>query len=507
MRMKMKMKVAAMGVVLWAMCYSKHAYAQPQNNYYLEPEWNTSLPPVDRHSVGFNTNGQIIVGSYTADIMVFETNGTLVRSWAANVQDLDVSTNGLIFAVVGTGAGTVVRVYDTLGTLVRSWPLGFTSYGIGVGRNGIVYVSDNDNSRVVAYDLQGSFVRQWGSPGSIPSQFDYAADVFVSLSGQVYVCDAHNLRIQLFGPEGEFRGSINGYYPVRVAVSADELTVLSNYGTAAYSVGSFSPDGQLRYAVEGGKIRIYRRTYSTPGLRLPNAIPVPLVLKTEQRAGTTLVDVDFTVLDPDNSMVNVAAVAFINGRTDLASLIRMTTFEEGTSSAVGTNVTTDVKHRLTWNAAADWSTNFVNAQVEILAKDNRGLLDFHFLTIPVPQNLPPLTISQFPVNAADMLNAWVWLIASGNTNVLLTNGNVKGLSGAYSGKMLTSTNGTTTTADGRAFLFSLVNVREATTDEYNRANGSGVQWTPRLQIAGRPAKVNEYGFDTGASGYWVVPLP
>jgi len=219
------------------------------------------------------------------------------------------------------------------------------------------------------------------------------------------------------------------------------------------------------------------------------------------------VDVDFTVLDSDNPTVNVAAIAWINGQSNLASLVRMRTLEEGTGSSVGTNVTTGVNHRLTWNAAADWSTNFVNAQIEILAKDNRGLMDFHFLTIPIPTDLPPLTISRFPINDADFLNAWVWLIASGNTNVVLTNGNVKGLSGAYSGKMLTSADGTTTTADGRSFLFSLLNVREATPAEVNRAKGSGVQWTPRFQIAGRPAEVNEYGFDTGASGYWVVPLP
>lgn len=64
---------------------------------------------------------------------------------------------------------------------------------------------------------------------------------------------------------------------------------------------------------------------------------------------------------------------------------------------MGTNVTTGVIHRLTWNAAADWATNFANAQIEILANDGRGMLDFHFITIPVPTNQPPLTISRFPV--------------------------------------------------------------------------------------------------------------
>lgn len=101
-------------------------------------------------------------------------------------------------------------------------------------------------------------------------------------------------------------------------------------------------------------------------------------------------------------------------------------------------------------------------------------------------------------------------MASGDPAVALTNGNVVGVGGAYAGRMLTTTSGTVTTPDGRAFLFARLNVREATAEEYNRARGSGVQWTPRVQLAGRPVNVNEFGFDTGsptANNYWVVPVP
>lgn len=513
--MKMRMNLAAMSVLLGTLCFQPHACAEPQDNFWLESEWATNLTDSvwsGYYSVAFSTNGQVIIGERDVRIRVFDAGGAIVGSWASAEMDLDVATNGLIYAIVGATPSQVIA-YDMIGNTIRQWPLGFDSGGIGVSRNGIVYVGDSAGNRVLAFDLLGNYLRSFGAAGNLPGQLKFPHDIAVAPSGNVYVSEYGNSRIQVFSPEGDFRRLIGAPTPIRIAVSPDEGIILWNKyypSPGAVSVGTFNPDGQSRYAVEGGKIRIYRRGYSTTRRRPANAIPIPVVLKTEQRAGTTSVDVDFTILDPDSPNVNVAAVAFIKEQTNLASLIRMRTFEEGTGATLGTNIATGVSHHLTWNAAADWSTNFVNAQVEVLANDGRGLMDFHFLTIPIPTTLPPLIISQFPVNDGDFLNAWVWLIASGNTNVLLTNGNVKGLSGVYSGKMLTSANGTTTTADGRAFLFSLLNVRAATTDEYNRAKGSGIQWTPRLQLAGRPAKVNEFGFDTGAAtanNYWVVPLP
>jgi hypothetical protein len=70
-----------------------------------------------------------------------------------------------------------------------------------------------------------------------------------------------------------------------------------------------------------------------------------------------------------------------------------------------------------------------------------------------------------------------------------------------------------TTTNGRNYLFDKMNLREATTAEVTRAKeaaipGSTNAFTPDFQVGPgeRPVKVNEYGFDTGAtSGYWVVP--
>lgn len=70
-----------------------------------------------------------------------------------------------------------------------------------------------------------------------------------------------------------------------------------------------------------------------------------------------------------------------------------------------------------------------------------------------------------------------------------------------------------TTDLGRAYLLDLMNLREATAEEVTRAKegatpGITNQFSPTFKVGPgeRPVKVNEYGFDTGAtSGFWVVP--
>jgi hypothetical protein len=73
--------------------------------------------------------------------------------------------------------------------------------------------------------------------------------------------------------------------------------------------------------------------------------------------------------------------------------------------------------------------------------------------------------------------------------------------------------GSTTTKLGRDFILQRMGLREATAAEVTRAKEAGTpgvinQWEPKLKVGPgeRPAKVNAYGFDTGASGYWVVPV-
>jgi hypothetical protein len=166
---------------------------------------------------------------------------------------------------------------------------------------------------------------------------------------------------------------------------------------------------------------------------------------------------------------------------------------------------------VTWDDKADWNVSYGNVEVAVVAQDDRDLMNFHFLTLPGTEtNSTELKISRSPVDHPDFLNAWYTLLALGDEGITLENGRINFVA---SDGVATDPSGTITNYKGRPYILDKMNLREATTAEVTRAKeaatpGSTNAFTPGFQVGPgeRPVKVNEYGFDTGAtSGYWVVP--
>jgi len=66
-------------------------------------------------------------------------------------------------------------------------------------KTGNVYVSDFYNSRIQKFDSNGTFITKWGSSGTGNGQFISPHDVAVDpKTGNVYVADFFNSRIQVF---------------------------------------------------------------------------------------------------------------------------------------------------------------------------------------------------------------------------------------------------------------------------------------------------------------------
>ena len=72
--------------------------------------------------------------------------------------------------------------------------------GIVVDETGNVYVSDRGNHRMQVFDSNGRFLRKWGSKGGGDGQFQYPESVAVDGAGNVYVADVENRRFQVFAP-------------------------------------------------------------------------------------------------------------------------------------------------------------------------------------------------------------------------------------------------------------------------------------------------------------------
>jgi tripartite motif-containing protein 71 len=64
-----------------------------------------------------------------------------------------------------------------------------------------VYVSDYNNHRVQKFDSEGNFITKWGSKGTGDGEFVNPNGIAMDSSGNVYVADAGNNRIQVFAPD------------------------------------------------------------------------------------------------------------------------------------------------------------------------------------------------------------------------------------------------------------------------------------------------------------------
>ena len=92
-------------------------------------------------------------------------------------------------------------------TFITKWGSNGTGNGqfrypnnIAVDSSGNVYVADSFNSRVQKFDSNGAFITKWGSNGPDDGQFSNPYGVAVDSSGNVYVADEVNSRIQVFAP-------------------------------------------------------------------------------------------------------------------------------------------------------------------------------------------------------------------------------------------------------------------------------------------------------------------
>ena len=95
-----------------------------------------------------------------------------------------------------------------------------------------VFVADRGNDRIQEFNSSGSYLNQWGSYGSANGDFDTPGSVAVDSSGNVYVADTGNHRVQKFDSSGTyltksgktdtpFYGSANGEFNSPSGIALD----------------------------------------------------------------------------------------------------------------------------------------------------------------------------------------------------------------------------------------------------------------------------------------------
>jgi len=150
--------------------------------------------------------------------------------------------------------------------------------GVAVDRQGRLYVADFFNHRIQFLEADGRFIRQYGETGKKGrwgGRFNYPTDVALLPDGSLSVADAYNNRIQLFAPDSSLvrrwgglfgfgiAGKFNGWF--RVATSIAVGPTGNIFVTDFYNnrVQKFSPQGKFLTSVGTQEIGLGQLHYPT----------------------------------------------------------------------------------------------------------------------------------------------------------------------------------------------------------------------------------------------------
>ena len=162
----------------------------------------------DNDSVGFLGTAPTS-GSTTSETDTIAVTANRSSLAAANYSaTITVASNG--------GSETVsvameVQAAQPAGTFLLKWGTSGSAFGqfdspreVVVDNSGNVYVVDRSNHRIQKFDSSGNFVMGWGSEGTGPGQFFRPEHADIDSAGNIYVADKGNNRIQKFTSAGAF---------------------------------------------------------------------------------------------------------------------------------------------------------------------------------------------------------------------------------------------------------------------------------------------------------------
>ena len=117
---------------------------------------------------------------------------------------------------------------------------------------GQIYVADRGNHRIQVLNPDLTFSHTFGTKGSAKGQFNYPRDVAIDRQGLVYVTDCWNHRIQKFTPEGQFLSQFGTKgsgveqldYPEGIVIDDNNLIYVTEQGDN-HRISIFTIDGQF----------------------------------------------------------------------------------------------------------------------------------------------------------------------------------------------------------------------------------------------------------------------
>lgn len=454
-------------------------------------------------------------------IFVLSNNSTITSYWmdgvergqvtftASSPQAIVVDSESRIFMATNEGGQNKLIRFSAEGE--REWDMGLAEfvYSMAIDHKQRLFVAFY--SYMWIYNLDGSFIHDFPGIYNYGTKNGFAFTSDGGYFGAAWTQVQHMLGLPY--SEGEYnprrilrRGS--GYEDANdVAIDSEDTVYF------------------LRHSPH--RIEIMRRTYS--GILDPEqkSIPVPHILSTSMLEGTNHMRIRYMVDDSDSETVEVVAwvvqehnVMPNRGYWDhysfpLQTAVPISTVVGDSSGVIGANVPANQEIILDWNAEADVGAASGNYKIYMMAKDDRGLLNLHFLTIPASGELPELTLSRSPVDSNWFYGALLWMYFNSPSDYAFSEtGEIYPLAGDFAGQWLTyqtqepGNPGTYSVilTTGIEYVINQLGYRRATNDEVLRAMeadspGNAAQIWAGLESSppARPSHVNEWGFDVDSA--------
>lgn len=160
-------------------------------------------------SLAFMPDGSFYVGDgyVNARIVKFDKNGKYVSEFGSKgsgpgqfdlIHSVAVDAQGRIYAA--DRRNTRIQIFDASGKFLDEWKNTGSVTRLIITKDQMLWMSDANYNRIAKFDLNGKLQTYWGVTGRAPGEMDNLHNWDTDASGNLYVADGYNSRVQKLVP-------------------------------------------------------------------------------------------------------------------------------------------------------------------------------------------------------------------------------------------------------------------------------------------------------------------